>query len=103
VGVRVAGRVDLFPECPASIKVLNSLENSAGDHCVDIFVRDDGTFVSRISQGSGDVSVGFRSTVTRVRSSLLRKRAGGGEIKGGMDALDGDSGSQASQSPDGSA
>jgi hypothetical protein len=29
---------------PASIKVLNSLENSAGDHCVDIFVRDDGTF-----------------------------------------------------------
>jgi len=28
----------------ASLKVLNSLENSAGDHCVDIFVRDDGTF-----------------------------------------------------------
>jgi len=29
---------------PASIKVLTSLENSAGDHCVDVFVRDDGTF-----------------------------------------------------------
>ncbi len=29
---------------PASIKVLTSLENAAGDHCVDIFVRDDGTF-----------------------------------------------------------
>ena len=29
---------------PASIKVLTSLENSAGNHCVDIFVRDDGTF-----------------------------------------------------------
>ncbi|TMH44180.1 MAG: hypothetical protein E6H49_15515 [Betaproteobacteria bacterium] len=29
---------------PASIKVLKSLENSAGDHCVDIFVRGDGTF-----------------------------------------------------------
>ena len=29
---------------PASPKVLKSLENSAGDHCVDIFVRDDGTF-----------------------------------------------------------
>jgi len=29
---------------PASIKVLTSLENSAGDHCVDIFVRSDGTF-----------------------------------------------------------
>jgi len=28
---------------PAS-KVLTSLENSAGDHCVDIFVRADGTF-----------------------------------------------------------
>jgi hypothetical protein len=27
-----------------SIKVLTSLENSAGDHCVDVFVRDDGTF-----------------------------------------------------------
>jgi hypothetical protein len=25
-------------------KVLKSLENSAGDHCVDIFVRADGTF-----------------------------------------------------------
>lgn len=29
---------------PASMKVLTSLENSAGDHCVDIFVRLDGTF-----------------------------------------------------------
>jgi hypothetical protein len=29
---------------PASIKVLTSLENSAGDHCVDVFVRADGTF-----------------------------------------------------------
>ncbi len=29
---------------PASVKVLKSLENSAGDHCVDIFVRTDGTF-----------------------------------------------------------
>ena len=29
---------------PASPKVLKSLENSAGDHCVDIFVRTDGTF-----------------------------------------------------------
>ena len=29
---------------PASPKVLKSLENSAGDHCVDIFVRDDGTY-----------------------------------------------------------
>jgi len=29
---------------PASIKVLTSLENSTGDHCVDIFVRADGTF-----------------------------------------------------------
>jgi len=29
---------------PTPIKVLTSLENSAGDHCVDIFVRDDGTF-----------------------------------------------------------
>ncbi len=28
----------------ASPKVLKSLENSAGDHCVDIFVRADGTF-----------------------------------------------------------
>ncbi|HMH18613.1 MAG TPA: hemolysin III family protein [Burkholderiales bacterium] len=32
-----------FKEIP-SVKVLNSLENSAGDHCVDIFERDDGTF-----------------------------------------------------------
>ena len=29
---------------PASIKPLTSFENSAGDHCVDIFVRADGTF-----------------------------------------------------------
>jgi len=29
---------------PASIKVLTSLENSAGDRCVDIFERADGTF-----------------------------------------------------------
>jgi len=29
---------------PAPIKVLTSLENSSGDHCVDIFVRHDGTF-----------------------------------------------------------
>jgi hypothetical protein len=29
---------------PAPIKVLTSLENSAGDHSVDIFVRTDGTF-----------------------------------------------------------
>ncbi len=29
---------------PAPIKVLTSLENSAGDHSVDIFARDDGTF-----------------------------------------------------------
>ncbi len=29
---------------PAPIKVLKSLENSAGDHCVDIFVRTDGTY-----------------------------------------------------------
>jgi hypothetical protein len=29
---------------PASTKVLTSLENSAGDHCIDIFVRADGTF-----------------------------------------------------------
>jgi len=29
---------------PASIKVLTSRENSTGDHCVDIFVRDDRTF-----------------------------------------------------------
>jgi len=29
---------------PESIKVLTSLENSSGDHCVDIFVRVDGTF-----------------------------------------------------------
>jgi hypothetical protein len=29
---------------PAPIKVLKSLENSTGDHCVDIFVRTDGTF-----------------------------------------------------------
>ena len=28
----------------APIKVLTSLENSAGDHCVDIFARADGTF-----------------------------------------------------------
>jgi len=28
----------------ASIKVLTSLENSAGDHCVDVFLRTDGTF-----------------------------------------------------------
>jgi len=28
----------------APIKVLNSLENSTGDHCVDVFVRADGTF-----------------------------------------------------------
>jgi len=26
------------------VKALTSLENSAGDHCVDIFVREDGTF-----------------------------------------------------------
>jgi hypothetical protein len=25
-------------------KVLSSIENQAGDHCVDVFVRDDGTF-----------------------------------------------------------
>ncbi len=37
-------RVDLFEEMPESIKVLTSLENSEGDHCVDIFVRPDGTF-----------------------------------------------------------
>ncbi len=37
-------RIDLFPAMPASTKVLTSLENSAGDHCVDIFVRADGTF-----------------------------------------------------------
>ena len=36
--------VNLFPKMHAPIKVLVSLENSAGDHCVDIFVRDDGTF-----------------------------------------------------------
>jgi len=36
--------VNLFSEMPAPIKVLSSLENSAGDRCVDIFVRDDGTF-----------------------------------------------------------
>ncbi len=29
---------------PESIKVLTSLENSSGDHCVDVFVRADGTF-----------------------------------------------------------
>jgi len=29
---------------PAPLKVLTSLENPAGDHCVDIFVRADGTF-----------------------------------------------------------
>jgi len=29
---------------PASLKVLTSPENSARDHCVDIFVRADGTF-----------------------------------------------------------
>jgi hypothetical protein len=29
---------------PASVKALTSLENSACDHCVDIFVREDGTF-----------------------------------------------------------
>ena len=29
---------------PAPLKVLSSLENSVGDRCVDIFVRDDGTF-----------------------------------------------------------
>jgi hypothetical protein len=29
---------------PASIKVLRCLENSSGDHCVDVFVRADGTF-----------------------------------------------------------
>ena len=37
-------RIDLFAAMPASIKVLTSLENSAGDHCVDIFVRANGTF-----------------------------------------------------------
>jgi hypothetical protein len=36
--------VNLFPKMPAPIKVLTSLENSAGDRCLDIFVRDDGTF-----------------------------------------------------------
>jgi len=36
--------VNLFSEMPAPIKVLASLENSAGDHCVDIFARADGTF-----------------------------------------------------------
>jgi hypothetical protein len=35
--------VNLFPQMPAH-QVLASLENSAGDHCVDIFVRADGTF-----------------------------------------------------------
>ncbi len=53
-GVRVLG----VPEIRAAVqarfvdvsgntvanKVLNSLENQAGDHCVDIFVRADGTF-----------------------------------------------------------
>jgi hypothetical protein len=29
---------------PAPDKVLTSLGNSAGDHCVDVFVRADGTF-----------------------------------------------------------
>src|SRR5207247_8779694 len=41
-GVRVSPQPK-FPARPAS-KVLTSLENSAGDHCLDIFVRDDGTF-----------------------------------------------------------
>ncbi len=45
---------------PASIKVLNSLENSAGDHCVDIFVRDDGTFgFEEYRKDSEDVSGWF--------------------------------------------
>ena len=29
---------------PASVKVLTSIEDSPGNHCVDIFVRADGTF-----------------------------------------------------------
>jgi hypothetical protein len=29
---------------PASVKVLTSIEDSPGNHCVDIFVRVDGTF-----------------------------------------------------------
>jgi hypothetical protein len=29
---------------PAPTKVLTSLENPAGDRCVDVFVRTDGTF-----------------------------------------------------------
>jgi hypothetical protein len=29
---------------PGPVKVLQSVENSAGDHCVDVFERADGTF-----------------------------------------------------------
>lgn len=29
---------------PMAIRVLASFNNPAGDHCVDVFVRDDGTF-----------------------------------------------------------
>ncbi len=36
--------MDSFPDMPASVKVLTSIENSTGDHCVDIFVRADSTF-----------------------------------------------------------
>jgi len=31
-------------EIQVAAKVLNSIQNDAGDHCVDIFRRDDGSF-----------------------------------------------------------
>ena len=31
-------------EAPARNQVVESINNSTGDHCVDLFVRDDGSF-----------------------------------------------------------
>jgi len=44
----------------AITSVLTSLENSSGDHCVDIFVRTDGTFgFEEYRRDSEDVSGWF--------------------------------------------
>jgi hypothetical protein len=57
---------------PAPIKVLVSLENSAGDRCVDIFARDDGTF-------------GFEEYRKDPEDERRLVFASSGEITGGMD------------------
>ena len=72
---------------PAS-KVLTSLENSAGDHCVDIFVRADGTFgFEEYRRDPEDVSGRFSLHRYSHQMFATTEDAGGGEIKGGMDGF----------------